>query len=92
MMDTIRTAANHIVVKIIFAIIILSFIFTGIGFFGFGGGNNARDAQQYIAKVDGEGISRAQFEAVAREVTSKSAGDPTFIKQLRRNIDRKSVV
>ena len=86
MMDTIRTAANHIVVKIIFAIIILSFIFTGIGFFGFGGGNNARDAQQYIAKVDGEGINRAQFEAQVREVTSSSAGDPAFIKQLRRNV------
>ena len=86
MMDTIRTAANHIVVKIIFAIIILSFIFTGIGFFGFGGGNNARDAQQYIAKVNGEGISRAQFEAQAREITSSSAGDPAFIKQLRRNV------
>ena len=86
MMDTIRTAANHIVVKIIFAIIILSFIFTGIGFFGFGGGNNTRDAQQYIAKVNGEGISRAQFEAQAREITSSSAGDPAFIKQLRRNV------
>ena len=86
MMDTIRTAANHIVVKIIFAIIILSFIFTGIGFFGFGGGNNARDAQQYIAKVNGEGISRAQFEAQARAITSSSAGDPAFIKQLRRNV------
>ncbi|MFQ1007074.1 SurA N-terminal domain-containing protein [Gilliamella apicola] len=86
MMDTIRTAANHIVVKIIFAIIILSFIFTGIGFFGFGGGNNARDAQQYIAKVNGEGINRAQFEAQVREVTSNSAGDPAFIKQLRRNV------
>ena len=86
MMETIRTAANHIVVKIIFAIIILSFIFTGIGFFGFGGGNNARDAQQYIAKVNGEGISRAQFEAQARAITSSSAGDPAFIKQLRRNV------
>ncbi|MCX8664335.1 MULTISPECIES: SurA N-terminal domain-containing protein [unclassified Gilliamella] len=86
MMDTIRTAANHIVVKIIFTIIILSFIFTGIGFLGFGGGNNARDAQQYIAKVDGEGINRAQFEAQVREVTSGSAGDPAFIKQLRRNV------
>lgn len=86
MMDTIRTAANHIVVKIIFAIIILSFIFTGIGFFGFGGGNNSRDAQQYIAKVNGEGINRAQFEAQVREITSNSAGDPAFIKQLRRNV------
>ncbi|MCT6867776.1 MAG: peptidyl-prolyl cis-trans isomerase, partial [Gilliamella apicola] len=31
-------------------------------------------------------ISRAQFEAQAREITSSSAGDPAFIKQLRRNV------
>lgn len=86
MMDTIRKAANNIVVKIIFAIIILSFIFTGIGFFGFGGSNKANDATLYIAKVDGEGISRAEFEARAKEVTSTSMGDPAFIKQLRRNV------
>jgi parvulin-like peptidyl-prolyl isomerase len=86
MMETIRTAANNIVVKIIFAIIILCFIFTGVGFLGFGGGNSAREQQQYIAKVDGDGISRAEFEAQARAVTANTGGDSSFIKQLRRNV------
>lgn len=85
-METIRTAANHIVVKIIFAIIILCFIFTGIGFFGFGGSNNNRDQQEFIAKVDGEGISRAGFEKQAEIVTANSNGDSSFIRQLRRNV------
>jgi peptidyl-prolyl cis-trans isomerase D len=86
MMETIRTAANNIFVKIIFAIIILCFIFTGVGFLGFSGGNSPRDQQLYIAKVDGEGISRAEFEAQARAVTAKAGGDSSFIKQLRRNV------
>ncbi|WP_176700449.1 SurA N-terminal domain-containing protein [Gilliamella sp. Nev3-1] len=85
-METIRTAANNIFVKIIFAIIILCFIFTGVGFLGFGGGNSPRDQQLYIAKVDGEGISRAEFEAQARAVTANAGGDSSFIKQLRRNV------
>ena len=69
MMETIRTAANSVVVKIIFAIIILCFIFTGVGFFGFGGSSNsANDEQLYIAKVDGEGISRAGFEEQAKRL------------------------
>jgi peptidyl-prolyl cis-trans isomerase D len=86
MMETIRTAANNIFVKIIFAIIILCFIFTGVGFLGFSGGNSPRDQQLYIAKVDGEGISRAEFEAQARAVTAKAGGDSSFIKQIRRNV------
>ncbi|OCG44937.1 hypothetical protein A9G28_01285 [Gilliamella sp. Fer1-1] len=86
MMETIRTAANNIFVKIIFAIIILCFIFTGVGFLGFSGGNSLRDQQLYIAKVDGEGISRAEFEAQARAVTAKAGGDSSFIKQIRRNV------
>jgi parvulin-like peptidyl-prolyl isomerase len=87
MMETIRTAANSIVVKIIFAIIIVCFIFTGVGFLGFGGGNNSvRDQQQYIAKVDGEGISRAGFEAEAKAKIEKSGGSSSFIKQIRRNV------
>ncbi|MWN31764.1 MULTISPECIES: SurA N-terminal domain-containing protein [unclassified Gilliamella] len=87
MMEAIRTAANSIVVKIIFTIIILCFIFTGVGFLGFGNSNNsASDEQRYIAKVDGEGISRAGFEAQARMVTGKEGGDSSFIKQLRRNV------
>lgn len=86
MMETIRKAANHIVVKIIFAIIILCFIFTGIGFLGFGGGSNKNDEVNYIAKVDGEGISRSQFETQARNVTAYASNDATFIKQLRRQV------
>ncbi|OCG76903.1 hypothetical protein A9G42_06220 [Gilliamella sp. Nev6-6] len=86
MMETIRTAANNIFVKIIFAIIIVCFIFTGVGFLGFSGGNSPRDQQLYIAKVDGEGISRAEFEAQARAVTAKAGGDSSFIKQIRRNV------
>ncbi|WP_294615828.1 SurA N-terminal domain-containing protein [uncultured Gilliamella sp.] len=86
MMETIRAAANHIVIKIIFAIIILCFIFTGIGFLGFSGGNSARDEQFYIAKINGDGISRAEFEAQASLVTANAGGDISFIKQLRRNV------
>lgn len=86
MMETIRKAANHIVVKIIFAIIILCFIFTGIGFLGFGGGSNKNDEVNYIAKVDGEGISRSQFEAVAKEITSNTVGDNALLKTMRRNV------
>ncbi|OCG23852.1 hypothetical protein A9G11_04250 [Gilliamella sp. wkB108] len=86
MMETIRKAANHIVVKIIFAIIILCFIFTGIGFLGFGGGSNKNDEVNYVAKVDGEGISRKQFEAQANNIVANSYGDASFIKQLRRQV------
>lgn len=90
MMETIRTAANNIVVKIIFAIIMVSFIFTGVGFLGFGS-NSASDALQYIAKVDGEGISREQFEAEAKMATANSLGDSSFIKTIRRNVLTKQI-
>lgn len=89
MMENIRSAANSIVVKIIFAIIMLCFIFTGVGFLSFGGGNSARDEQQYIAKVDGDGISRAVFENQVKRETSNAgekASDPEFVKQLRQEI------
>lgn len=85
MMETIRAAANHVAVKIIFAIIIISFIFTGVGYFGFGG-NSVRDEQLYVAKVDGEGISRAQFEAIAKQQTSRAMGDSAFINQIRQEV------
>lgn len=87
MMETIRKAANSLVVKIIFAIIILCFIFTGVGFLGFGGSSNtSNDEKLYIAKVDGEGISRAAFEAKVQNETTNSIGDPSFTKMIRRNI------
>lgn len=62
MMDNLRTAANHVVLKIIFGIIIVSFILTGVGGYLSSGGAN------YAAKVNGLEIGRGQFEnAVARE-------------------------
>lgn len=88
MMEKIRTAANSLVVKIIFAIIILCFIFTGVGFLGFGGSSrNVNDEQLYIAKVDGEGIGRAQFETqVKQQLNNIKGGDASFIKMVRRNV------
>lgn len=56
MMDSLRTAANSLVLKIIFGIIIVSFILTGVSGYLIGGGNN------YAAKVNDGEISRGQFE------------------------------
>ncbi|MGL4723826.1 MAG: peptidylprolyl isomerase [Scandinavium sp.] len=62
MMDSLRTAANSVVLKIIFGIIIVSFILTGVSSYLIGGNNT------YAAKVNGQEISRPQFEnAVASE-------------------------
>ena len=55
-MDSLRTAANSLVLKIIFGIIIVSFILTGVSGYLIGGSNN------YAAKVNGQEISRGQFE------------------------------
>lgn len=56
MMDNLRSAANHVVLKVILGLIILSFVLTGVVTYQFGGDNN------YAAKVNGQEISRAQFE------------------------------
>ncbi|MRS15680.1 peptidylprolyl isomerase [Enterobacteriaceae bacterium RIT691] len=62
MMDSLRTAANSVVLKIIFGIIIVSFILTGVSSYLIGGNNT------YAAKVNGQEISRQEFEnAVASE-------------------------
>lgn len=72
MMEQIRVAANSIIVKIIFAIIILGFIFTGVGgFFGFSS-TSADDQRRYIAKVDGEGIGRIEFEQQVNNVLASN--------------------
>ena len=55
MMDSLRTAANSLVLKIIFGIIIVSFILTGVSGYLIGGGNN------FAAKVNGQEISRGLF-------------------------------
>ena len=56
MMDNLRTAANSVVLKIIFGIIIVSFILTGVSGYLICGGNN------YASKVNDQEIVRSQFE------------------------------
>lgn len=51
MMDNLRTAANSVVLKIIFGIIIVSFILTGVSGYLIGGGKN------YAAKVNGQRLA-----------------------------------
>ncbi|CCJ72949.1 Peptidyl-prolyl cis-trans isomerase ppiD [Cronobacter condimenti 1330] len=56
MMDNLRAAANHVVLKIILGLIILSFILTGVSNYLIGGNSN------YAAKVNDQEISRTQLE------------------------------
>ncbi len=61
MMENLRAAANHLVLKIILGLIIVSFVLTGVG--GYVSGNN-----NYAAEVNGQEIGRGQFEnAVVNE-------------------------
>ncbi|MEW7313832.1 peptidylprolyl isomerase [Buttiauxella gaviniae] len=91
MMDNLRTAANSLVIKIIFGIIIVSFILTGVSGYLIGGSAN------YAAKVNGQEISRGQFEnAVASERNRQQqqlgeqfsvlAGNEGYIKQMRQQV------
>ena len=91
MMDSLRTAANSLVLKIIFGVIIASFILTGVSSYLIGGNNN------YAAKVNGQEISRGQFEnAVASERNrmqqqmgdrfSELAGNENYIKTMRQQV------
>ncbi|UGS41687.1 peptidylprolyl isomerase [Pseudocitrobacter corydidari] len=91
MMDNLRTAANSVVLKVIFGIIIVSFILTGVSGYLIGGGNN------YAAKVNGQEISRSQFEnAVASERNrmqqqmgdqfSELAANENYIKTMRQQV------
>ncbi|WP_238083391.1 MULTISPECIES: peptidylprolyl isomerase [Pseudescherichia] len=91
MMDNLRAAANHVVLKIILGLIIVSFILTGVGNYLIGGNNN------YAAKVNGQEISRSQFEnAVAAERNrlqqkhgerfSELASNEAFMKSMRQQV------
>ena len=91
MMDNLRTATNSVVLKVIFGIIIVSFILTGVSGYLIGGGNN------YAAKVNGQEISRGQFEnAVASERNrmqqqmgdqfSELAANENYIKTMRQQV------
>ena len=91
MMDNLRASANHVVLKIILGLIIVSFILTGVGNYLIGGNTN------YAAKVNGQEIDRARFEGeVARERTrlqnqlgeqfSVLAADENFMKSRRQQV------
>ncbi|HCQ9494285.1 TPA: peptidylprolyl isomerase [Klebsiella pneumoniae] len=91
MMDNLRTAANSVVLKIIFGIIIVSFILTGVSGYLIGGGKN------YAAKVNGQEIGRGQFEnAVASERNrmqqqlgdqfSELAANENYMKTMRQQV------
>ena len=91
MMDNLRTAANSIVLKIIFGIIIVSFILTGVSGYLIG------DNETYAAKVNDQEIGRGQFEnAVASERNrmqqqlgeqfSELAANENYIKSMRQQV------
>lgn len=56
MMDNLRAASNHVVLKIILGLIILSFVLTGVGNYLIGGNSD------YAVKVNGHEISRGELE------------------------------
>jgi len=91
MMDNLRAAANHLVLKIILGLIIVSFVLTGVGNYLIGGNNN------YAAEVNGQEIGRGQFEnAVANERArqqqqlgdqfSELASNEGYMQELRKQV------
>lgn len=91
MMDNLRAAANNVVLKIILALIMLSFILTGVGGYLIGGSND------YAAKVNGQEISRAQLEQAMQSERSRLqqqlgeqfsvlAGNEGYMQQLRQQV------
>lgn len=91
MMDNLRAAANHVVLKIILALICLSFILTGVGNYLIGGSGN------YAAEVNGNVISRPQLEKAFQNERSRMqlqlgdqfsalASDEKYMQQLRSQV------
>ncbi|HFD7740231.1 peptidylprolyl isomerase [Serratia marcescens] len=91
MMDNLRAAANHVVLKIILALIILSFVLTGVGNYLIGGSGD------YAAKVNGQTIERAQLEQAFQNERSRMqqqlgdqfsalAGNEGYMQQMRRQV------
>ena len=91
MMDNLRAAANHVVLKIILAIIAISFVLTGVGNYLIGGGGD------YAAKVNGQQISRAQLEQAVQNERNRQqesmgdsfaalAGNEGYMLQMRRQV------
>lgn len=88
MMDNLRAAANHVVLKIILGLIVLSFVLTGVGNYLIGGSSD------YAAKVNGQEISRAQLDDAVQSQRARLqqqlgdqfaalAGSEGYMQQLR---------
>lgn len=91
MMDNLRAAANNVVLKVLLALIMLSFVLTGVGSY------MGSDSQQYAAEVNGQEISRANFEQALAgergrlqqqlgEQFSQLASNEGYMKQLRQQV------
>ena len=91
MMDRLREGASSIAVKIILGIIILSFVFAGVGSYIVGGGNNS------AAKVGNTEIGRGEFEqayqnernrmqAQLGDYFSNLLADPSYVASFRKSV------
>ncbi|WP_163922268.1 peptidylprolyl isomerase [Photobacterium sp. Alg240-V54] len=91
MMERLREGANSIWVKIILSLIILSFVFAGVGSY-LASGN-----EQVAAKINGKEISQRQFEQVYQnernrmqqrmgDYFSTLMSDPAYVKQFRQSV------
>ena len=91
MMERMREGASSIWVKIILGLIILSFVFAGVGSYLAGG------TEQVAAKVDDREISQREFEmayqnernrmqAQLGDYFSTLMGDPAYVQQFRRSV------
>ncbi|MEI8655822.1 MULTISPECIES: peptidylprolyl isomerase [Vibrio] len=91
MMDRLREGVNSIAVKIILGLIILSFIFAGVGSYLVSGGNNA------AAKVGSIEIDRGQFEQAYQNERNRMQSqmgdyfanllaDPAYVASFRKSV------
>lgn len=91
MMDRLREGVNSIAVKIILGLIILSFVFAGVGSYITGGGNNA------AAKVGNTEIGRGEFEQAYQnernrmqsqlgDYFSQMLADPAYVESFRKSV------
>lgn len=91
MMDRLREGVNSIAVKIILGLIILSFVFAGVGSYIVGGSNNS------AAKVGNTEIPRGEFEmayqnernrmqAQLGDYFSQMLADPAYVESFRKSV------
>ncbi|EEX92835.1 peptidyl-prolyl cis-trans isomerase D [Vibrio orientalis CIP 102891 = ATCC 33934] len=91
MMDRLREGVNSIAVKIILGLIILSFVFAGVGSYIVGGSNNT------AAKVGNVEIGRGEFEqayqnernrmqAQLGDYFSNLLADPSYVESFRKSV------